>query len=129
MTVQDLMIISLALMGEQADAVSDYRSYAVTAVNIVLAETFPLENQLREVKEEELLLQAPVMKELTDTIPYDMRLLMTCLSYGVAAKLTMEDDDPAKFNYLNGMYMQTFSSGTPGFSHPIDDAVWGGIDR
>ncbi len=129
MTVQDLMITALALMGEPADAVSDYQSYAVTAVNIVLSETLPLENQLREVKREEPLTQAPKMKELMDIIPYDTHLLMTCLSYGVAAKLTMEDDDPAKLNYLNGMYMQAFAIGTPGLSHPICDSVWGGSDR
>lgn len=121
MTAENLVRIALALKGEDSDMIKEYEGYAVDAVNVILAESLPLENQMRYVNGIKELDTAPMISSLSDEIDYDMMLLTTCLSYGVAAKLTIDDSDHSRFNYFNGMYMQAFLSGTKGKFERISD--------
>lgn len=127
MTAEELIGMALSLKGENADMADDYRSWSLAALNILLAETMPLENQLRFVKEEPELTEAPVLAAFTDTVPYQDGLIRTCLVYGMAARLTADDNDTARFNYLNSMYTQAFLTGTPGKPQKVADAVWGDV--
>lgn len=125
MTAEELVRAALALKGETAETAEDYRGYALTALNIILAEMLPLENQLRYTRGETELSAAPELSTFSDPVPYDAQLVKTCAAYGLAAKLTIEDSNAPLFNYLNQMYAQAFSEGTPGKAERICDSVWG----
>lgn len=124
MTAEELIAMALSLKGESADMADDYRGWSLAALNILLAETLPLENQLRFAKGEKELDTAPQLTAFTDPIPYDAGLVRTGLVYGMAARLTADDHDTPRFNYLNSMYAQAFLTGTPGVCEPICDTVW-----
>lgn len=127
MTAEELICAALALKGEPPDMKDDYMGYSLSVLNIILAETLPLENQIRFVKGAPELPAAPEITTFADPIEYDPQLLKTCLTYGLAAKLAIDDGDAARFNYFNNMYAQAFISGTPGKTEPIADSAWGGV--
>lgn len=125
MTAEELIQTALALKGETPETADDYRGYALRALNIILAEMLPLENQTRYAKGEAELSTAPELSAFSDDVPYDAQLVKTCGAYGLAAKLTIEDNNAPLFNYLNRMYAQAFTEGTPGKTERICDSVWG----
>lgn len=106
MTGNELLTYALGLMGEPSSSAADYSGYSLPAVNILLAECWQIENSIREAEGEETLTECPELANLEEEIPYNRRLIVGCLSYGLAAKLILEDNDMAKFNYFNGMYVQ-----------------------
>ena len=55
MTAEELIRTALALKGEMPETTDDYRGYALRALNIILAEMLPLENQTRYAKHRRLL--------------------------------------------------------------------------
>lgn len=59
MTAEELIQTALALKGEMPETTDDYRGYALRALNIILAEMLPLENQTRYAKGEAELSAAP----------------------------------------------------------------------
>ena len=126
MTAEELIVSALAIKGETPDMAEQYRDFSLAALNILLAETLVLENQLRYAAGEPQLETAPTLTTLSGEIPYHEALLRTCLVYGMAARLTAEDNDLAHFNYYNAMYPQAFLN-TPGVSEPVRDAVWGDV--
>ena len=79
----------------------------------------------RYAKGEAELSAAPELSAFSDDVPYDAQLVKTCGAYGLAAKLTIEDNNAPLFNYLNPMYAQAFTEGTPGKTEQICDSVWG----
>lgn len=125
MTAEELIRTALALKGETPETADDYRGYALRALNIILSEMLPLENQLRYAKGEAELSSAPELSAFSDEVPYDAQLVKTCGAYGLAAKLTIEDSNAPLFNYLNQMYAQAFTEGTSGKAERICDSVWG----
>ena len=90
MTAEELIRTALALKGEMPETTDDYRGYALRALNIILAEMLPLENQTRYAKGEAELSAAPELSAFSDDVPYDAQLVKTCGAYGLAAKLTIE---------------------------------------
>ena len=106
MTGNDLLNFALAHMGEASSAASDYLGYAIPAINVLLSECFDINNSIREYKKLKPLKEHPFIQKLDEEIPYEQELMVECLSYGLAAKLILEDNDYPKFNYYNGMYIQ-----------------------
>ena len=124
MTAEELIVLALALKGECADMAEEYRDFSLAALNVLLAETLPLENQLRYAEGEAPLESAPLLTAFSETIGYHGQLVRTCLVYGMAARLSAEDGDLAHYNYYNAMYTQAFYT-APAVYEPVRDAVWG----
>lgn len=108
MTGNEVLKFALALMGEDESAAADYAGYSISQLNILLSEVFPVANSL--LPEESKLLLPVQINTLKDTILYPDRLLRECVSYGLAAKLVLEDGDYSRFNYLNSMYIEAQNS-------------------
>lgn len=125
MTGKELLYLSLSLMAEPKESESDYNSYSLSAINVLIAECFEINNSILNSKQQESLLSSPYILTLEDDIPYDLDLFYTCLSYGLAAKLILEDNDLSKFNYFNSMYVQGMQSNTKAINGKIDD-LYGG---
>lgn len=125
MTGTQLIGFSLGLMGEPVERSADYAGYSIMAINILLAECFEVNNFILESIQKPPLVVMPQIIELTEDIPYEDKLVITCLAYGLAAKLILEDNDMNKFNYFNQMYIEAQNSSCKAFSHKIED-VYGG---
>ena len=109
MTGNELLKYALSHMGESASSAPDYSGYSLPAINVLLTECFDIENSAREVSGQEVLTECPELASLDQEIPYGKKLVVGCISYGLAAKLILEDNDMQKFNYFNGMYVQAQS--------------------
>ena len=79
----------LPLMAEKQSAASTYSEQFVGVINAVLAELAPLNDRLREEKGED----APGVRiyAAADELPFDNSLLMSCASYGCAARLYVDE--------------------------------------
>ncbi len=94
---------ALTLLGETAESGAYYETFALRALNQLLA------NSLREINAERVfcaekpLAAPPVLSSLTEEIPAGDWLARECFPYGLAALLTA-DDDKDKFNWTANEY-------------------------
>ena len=103
MTADELFNIVIGLMFAQEDEKPDYTPY-IPMLNIILAETFSLNNALRDLREKEPLLKLVTVSGLTDEIPYEEDILYKVIPYGVAGLLYAEDDDTGLGSYYRQKY-------------------------
>lgn len=122
MTGTDLLTLSLALLGEAKEIAEDYRDYSLSQLNIILSECFPVQNVLLISRNEPPILQLFQLTDLGSDIPYDDMLVVSCMSYGLAAKLVLEDSNElAKFNYFTQMYVEAMGNNSKWISESIED--------
>lgn len=103
MNVDKLYKITKSIMFEKATS-KDYDNYYIENINIVLAENFELNNNLREYKGLEPLETIPNVTQKEDLIPYEYEVNYTVLPYHLASRFFI-DDDLAKFNIFNTDYL------------------------
>jgi|BioPla2DNA2_1021312.scaffolds.fasta_scaffold27218_4 hypothetical protein len=103
MNVDKLYKITKSIMFEKATS-KDYDNYYIENINLVLAENFELNNNLREYKGLEPLETIPNVTQKEDLIPYEYEVNYTVLPYHLASRFFI-DDDLAKFNIFNTDYL------------------------
>lgn len=126
MTGNEILTLSLSLLGEGATQASDYESYSLSALNIIIAECLDVQNMLNRSKGKEPLTKIPVLSSLDDVLCYDEELIYQALCYGLAAKLILEDSETAKFNYFQSSYNLGLESLKKGEAEKIND-VYGSV--
>lgn len=103
MTADEIFTDVMALMfGEEGD--KDQYPPFLSMLNIVLAETFDLNNAWRRMTGKDGLTQIPRIEQLTDEVDYEPRLLRMVIPYGVAGMLYAEDDDTGMGDYYRSKY-------------------------
>lgn len=103
MTADDIFTDVMALMfGEEGD--KDQYPPFLSMLNIVLAETYDLNNAWRRMTGKDGLTQIPLIEQLTDEVDYEPRLLRMVIPYGVAGMLYAEDDDTGMGDYYRSKY-------------------------
>lgn len=103
MTADEIFTDVMALMyGEEGD--KDQYPPFLSMLNIVLAETYDLNNAWRRMTGKDELTQIPRMEQLTDEVDYEPRLLRMVIPYGVAGMLYAEDDDTGMGDYYRSKY-------------------------
>lgn len=102
MTGIDLINSAIALMGETDP--TDYTAYATPLINLVLAETFDLNNNLRAAKSEEVLTAIPAITAVTDNIAYENELLPRVLPLGLVCRLYVDEGNTS----ILSMYKQEY---------------------
>lgn len=103
MTADDIFTDVMALMfGEEGD--KDQYPPFLSMLNIVLAETYELNNAWRRMTGKDELTQIPLIEQLTDEVDYEPRLLRMVIPYGVAGMLYAEDDDTGMGDYYRSKY-------------------------
>lgn len=127
MTGVDILNLSLALLGEPKETAEDYRDYSLAQLNVILAECFPVQNALLVSRGESPFLKLFQLDSLGGDVPYDDMLVVSCMSYGLAAKLVLEDSNEiAKFNYFTQMYVEAMANNSKWISEPMQD-FYGGV--
>lgn len=103
MTADTLYQNALALIvTDKADS-SDYTAFAPAVINLLLAETFEINNSLRVSKGLQPLESAPQISSLSEEPDAESELLRTALPYGICAKLLV-DDDISRAVYFQNQY-------------------------
>jgi len=109
MTAQEIFNRTIGTMGMLASNATTYQTPFPQQLNTVLAETFKIENGLREFKGLTRLTSIPVVTALTDTVDYQEDMLLM-LSYGCAMYLSLSDDDTVKAQFFNQQYLTAQAS-------------------
>lgn len=103
MTANEIFTTVMALMfGEDAD--KDQYPPFLPMLNIILAETFDVNNAWRRQIGKEELDTIPLIGALTDEVDYEPRILRMVIPYGVAGMLYAEDDDTGMGDYYRSKY-------------------------
>lgn len=103
MTGTEIFKIAMSLMMD--DAEEDYKPFALTLLNVLLIETFDVNNGLRSWNGLEHLPQVPSMSDLDGVCPYEAQLTGAALPFGLAAKLIFDDGDMNKMATLYNQYV------------------------
>lgn len=102
MKAEELYKITKALMFEKATS-KDYDNYYLDNINVILADTFNLNNVLREFKGLDPLINIPTVTKKDDEITYEPELCSRVLPNGLASRFFI-DDDLSKFNIFTTYY-------------------------
>ena len=113
MTGTQLLASAAALIHEANP--SDYDGFALSFINILLAETYDVNNRLRLAAGEEEMTSIPQLNALTDTITYEDALVFNPLPYGLAVKLIADDRDNAFWNMLHAEYVNRINEVDRGY--------------
>ncbi|MBE5761006.1 MAG: hypothetical protein E7334_03295 [Clostridiales bacterium] len=105
MTGRELLESALALMAEEMQDAADYEKQAPALIRLMLTELFDLNNSVLVSKGKAPLVQAPTIADLTAQIVYEDEIVLGVMPYGLAAKLSL-DDDRAKAAYFNAEYLE-----------------------
>lgn len=103
MTADKIFTNVMALMfGEDAD--KDQYPPFLPMLNIILAETFDINNAWRRAIGKPEMDEIPLITALTDEVDYEPRILRMVIPYGVAGMLYAEDDDTGMGDYYRSKY-------------------------
>jgi hypothetical protein len=118
-TVANLITAALALMGSDLTS-TDYNTYAIPSVNMMLADLYDVNNGLLESADGTLLTSIPAVTATTDTLTYDERLTRNVMPYGLARDLGRMDNNPAVGAFTR-LYDENKRRYTVGIPEDIED--------
>ena len=101
----ELLKRAMALYAETDTNDEDVKALSVPYINMVLAETFDVNNRMREYAGKEPLESIPEIASLDDTIQYEDKLVKLALPYGLASKLYFDEDDNPRLT----MFLQEYA--------------------
>lgn len=102
----ELLKRAMALYAETDTSDEDARELALPYINMVLAECFEVNNHIRKSKGLDELEEIPELAALTESIPYEDKLVKLALPYGVASKLYFDEGDD---NSRLSMFLQEYA--------------------
>lgn len=102
MTGNELLKRAAAILQESPGG---YAGYAPEHINLVLAETFEVNNRIRLSKGMEELPAIPALASLDDAVPYEEELAGLALPLGLACRLYADADN----NAMLSLYKQEYA--------------------
>jgi hypothetical protein len=121
MTGTQLLASAAALIHEANP--SDYDGFALSFINILLAETYDVNNRLRVAAGSAVLTVIPQLTALTETLTYENKLVMMALPYGLAEKLIVDDRDSSLWNMLHSKYINHLMEMDVGFVEAVPFSI------
>lgn len=103
LTVNQLFEHSLALMSELSVNRTSYEEFVLPNVNTLMSELLWLQKAITNNDEQEL----PYLTNMSSVIPYDDRIILTCMNYGLARLLLLGDDEYSKSGFFNQEYIDS----------------------
>lgn len=120
MTVNDIMKGALAICGEGAPA--PYLSvFGVPWANLLMADSFEIEQNIRRAKGCPLLERLPVLGSLSDEVPYDEKLVSAAFVFGFASLIADAGSDRELGAELRARYMLAAQNAAKAYEHAISD--------
>lgn len=122
MTGTECYAAALALLSETRDSGTYYETFAVPALNQLLANCLREINALREMDGQPPFAAPPRMTALTEHIPADDALVAECFPYGLAALLVAEDDKD-KFNWAGSEFSSRLLAHCPACMTAVQEMI------
>ena len=101
----ELLKRAMALYAETDTNDEDVKALSVPYINMVLAETFDVNNRMREYAGKEPMESIPEIASLDEAIQYEDKLVKLALPYGLASKLYFDEDDNPRLT----MFLQEYA--------------------
>lgn len=128
MNALDLFNYTVGIAGVESSNAQNFLPTYLPQLNIVLAETFKLENNNRLYKGLAVLDAIPFMTALTDTIPYQDNVVRNVLPFGILTYLQLADDEVVKTGFYQSRYADNLR--LEGKLIPVDiEDYYGGTDE
>ena len=105
MTAQKIYELASSFLYEIDDEDADSKRFAVGFLNILLMETFPCENSIREFRGLEPLKEPSMISSLDEDIPYQPELTRVALPYGLASWYFQEGMDNFQAENYRSKYL------------------------
>ena len=105
MTAQKIYELASSFLYEIDDEDADSKKFAVGFLNILLMETFPCENSIREFRGLEPLIEPPMISSLDEDIPYQPEITRVALPYGLASWYFQEGMDNFQAENYRSKYL------------------------
>ena len=105
MTAQKIYELASSFLYEIDDEDADSKKFAVGFLNILLMETFPCENSIREFRGLEPLKEPPMISSLDEDIPYQPEITRVALPYGLASWYFQEGMDNFQAENYRSKYL------------------------
>lgn len=107
MTGNEVLKLAYDIMSEEESSNSEFTAFAPGILTVLLAETFAVNNNLRQSKELPVLTEIPMVTADTmgEDLPYEQEILRTVLPYGLCEKYADGDGDTVKTGYYNSLYV------------------------
>ena len=109
MTAYQLYENALHLISEAPDTAGYSDEQAISIINMVLFETFRINNSIRIFNALEKLTEPQQITALTDELTYVDELLISVLPYGLASKFLMADNEVDKGQLYQELYANTLN--------------------
>lgn len=104
MTAQQLFDLAVGRMGISPSNATSYSDTIISQINTVIAETFTLENNVREYNAIAVLTTIPSITALTDTLTYQDDVLKNAVAWALSQQLAVSDGEFALANYFGDKY-------------------------
>ena len=127
MTAHKLLDNSLALLLTSSSQTPEYTTNALPLINMLLAETRPYNDMLRQQKGKQPLKYMPNITTLEDELPYEDELMLIALPNAMCAKLLMDDDDLAKVAYFQNQYVAACEAAAGCVTGTVSDVYPGDV--
>lgn len=107
MTGNEVLKLAYDIMSEDESSNTEFSSFAPGILTVLLAETFAVNNNLRQSKDKPVLTEMPIITEdnMDDELPYEREIQLTVLPYGICEKYADGDGDTVKTGYYNSLYV------------------------
>ena len=105
MTGNEVLKLAYDIMSEEESSNSEFTAFAPGILTVLLAETFAVNNNLRQSKDLPVLTEIPMVTADTmgEQLPYEPEILLTVLPYGLCEKYADGDGDTVKTGYYTSL--------------------------
>lgn len=112
MNVKELSTMARSLMMDNLSS-SHLDDYVLPHVNVLIAELFTENNQLRVRKNKSVLYSIPFVKSEDDELIYEDEMLYNVMPKGLAARYFQDEDDRSRYTMMQTEYMSARSQVMP----------------
>lgn len=118
MTANDLLKSACAMFHDYTP--SDYTGVGLAGINVVLAETFEVNNRIRQNAGKDPLEDIPSITAVDQTLTYEPILTRNAMVYGLAEKLIIDDRDANLWAVFHQKYVNAVNEADRAFVTPVE---------
>lgn len=121
MTVKECYEMAVGFIPEVPEDNVDMQKHMISWCNVLLADTLNYENIYRRINKIEELVKPSKVKDESDEIPYNEKLVSMAFPYGMARWIFRENDDVSASHEYYQLYAVALSEATPNEEIEITD--------
>lgn len=126
MTGQDIYEIASSMIYERSGEDADSQEFSVPFLNITLQECLDVENSIRRYKGRAVLIEAPYITALSETIDYDGAITRVAMPYALASHFYREAMDNYNSQDFRARFISALNDARKHNVTLIED-VYGGV--